>query len=90
MSSSRVSFRMDETLKKQLEAVFENIGMNMTTGFTVIAKGIVRQGGIPADYVSDPFFSEANQERLAQSIQHAEEGKLIHKTPEELGLNEDE
>lgn len=84
MPSSKVSVRMDEALKKQLEAVFENIGMNMTTGINVLAKGIVRRGGIPSELVNDPFYSEANQKRLHNSMEQLEKGQVITKTMEEL------
>lgn len=33
-----VSFRMDDTLKRQTEAVLEELGLNMTTAMTMFAK----------------------------------------------------
>jgi DNA-damage-inducible protein J len=47
MATANVTIRMDEVLKKQAETLFEDMGMNMTTAFTVFAKAAVRQGKIP-------------------------------------------
>ena len=38
-----VSFRMDDTLKRQTEAILEALGLNMTTAMTMFAKTIVRE-----------------------------------------------
>lgn len=47
MATTSVTIRMDESLKKQAEGLFNDMGMNMTTAFTVFAKTAVRQGKIP-------------------------------------------
>jgi addiction module RelB/DinJ family antitoxin len=38
---------MDETLKKQAESLFNELGMNMTTAFNVFVRQAVRQRRIP-------------------------------------------
>lgn len=53
MAQANVSFRMDEELKKQAEAMFNDFGMNMTTAFTIFAKTVVRQGRIPFEISVD-------------------------------------
>ena len=47
MATTSITIRMDESLKKQAENLFEDMGMNMTTAFTVFTKAAVRQGKIP-------------------------------------------
>ena len=85
MATTSVTVRMDETLKKQAEILFEDMGLNMTTAITIFAKAVVRQGKIPFEIAADPFWSEANQARLRQSISDLEAGKgLVTKTMEEL------
>ena len=44
---SNVSFRIDSELKKQADALFAQLGMNMTTAFNIFLRQIVREGGIP-------------------------------------------
>lgn len=76
MASANITIRMDENLKRQAESAFSSMGMNMTTAFTIFAQAVVRQGKIPFEIVSDPFYSESNLAVLRQSLQNANEGKL--------------
>jgi len=89
-NSTKVSFRIDQDDKERLEAVFKNIGLNISTGLAILTKGVIRRGGIPGEFFEDPFYGSANQSRLAASVRHDQEGHLIFKTTEELGLNDDE
>ena len=68
MSTTSVTIRMDDQLKRQAEKLFEELGMNMTTAFTVFTKAAVRQGKIPFEIAIDPFFSEINQAHLRAAI----------------------
>jgi DNA-damage-inducible protein J len=60
---------MDEQLKRQAELLFKDLGMNMTTAFTIFTKAAVRQGKIPFEIATDPFFSETNQEHLRAAVE---------------------
>jgi len=55
MATTSITIRIDEHLKKQAETLFENIGMNMTTAFTIFTKAVVRQGKIPFEIAADQF-----------------------------------
>ena len=44
---SNVSFRIDSDLKAQADALFAELGLNMTTAFNIFLRQSVRQGGIP-------------------------------------------
>ena len=81
-----VSFRMDDTLKRQTEAILEQLGLNMTTAMTMFAKTIVREQRLPLDLSIDPFYSAANQSRLKRTIENYESGKSepIKKSVEDL------
>ena len=83
---ANVSFRMDDTLKQQTEAVLEQLGLNMTTAMTMFAKTIVREQRLPLDLSIDPFYSAANQSRLKRAIENYESGRSepIKKSLEEL------
>ncbi len=76
MASTSITIRMDEKLKKQAEAMFEDMGLNMTTAFTMFTKAVVRQGKIPFEIVADPFWSDENQAYLRKSIEDAKAGRL--------------
>ena len=72
---ANVSIRMDDTLKRQTEAILEQLGLNMTTAMTMFAKTIVREQRLPLDLSIDPFYSAANQSRLKRTIENYESGK---------------
>jgi DNA-damage-inducible protein J len=91
MATANVSFRMDEGLKKKAETIFNEMGMNMTTAFTIFTKAVVRQGKIPFEITVDPFYSEANQAYLKEAIADLNAGKnLVVKTMDELLAMENE
>ena len=83
---ANVSFRMDDTLKQQTEAVLEQLGLNMTTAMTMFAKSIVREQRLPLDLSIDPFYSAANQSRLKHAIENYESDRSepVKKSVEEL------
>jgi DNA-damage-inducible protein J len=79
MASTSVTIRMDENLKRRAEALFEDMGLNMTTAVTVFVKAAVRQNKIPFEISGDPFYSEENMERLRRSIAQMEStGGTVH------------
>lgn len=75
MATTSITIRMDENLKKQAEALFDEMGLNMTTAITMFAKAVVRQNKIPFEIAADPFFSETNQAHLRRAIADLEAGK---------------
>lgn len=80
MAQTTVNIRIDEELKKQVEALFSDFGMNMTTAFTIFAKAVVRERRIPFEITaSEPFYSETNKAHLMKSIEQLNQGKgTIH------------
>ncbi len=47
MATTNITMRMDENLKAQLQELVSNLGMDMTTFFTISAKQAVREQRIP-------------------------------------------
>ena len=47
---ANVSIRMDDNLKKQAEDLFNDLGMNLTTAFTIFVKQAIREQGLPEKY----------------------------------------
>ncbi len=75
MAQALVNFRMDEALKQNMERTCQDLGMNMTTAFTIFAKKMTREKRIPFDVSIDPFYSEANMNYLKKVISDIESGK---------------
>jgi addiction module RelB/DinJ family antitoxin len=44
---SNVSFRIDSTVKAKAEALFAELGLNMTTAFNMFLRQSIREGRIP-------------------------------------------
>ncbi|MEF9839574.1 MAG: type II toxin-antitoxin system RelB/DinJ family antitoxin [Lachnospiraceae bacterium] len=53
MAQTNISIRMDEDLKKQFDTFCSDIGMNMTTAFSIFAKTVVREQRIPFELKVD-------------------------------------
>ena len=70
-----VNFRMDSELKKNMESLCDELGMSMTTAFTIFAKKMTREHRIPFDVSADPFYSEANIKYLEGIINDIQAGK---------------
>ena len=81
-----ISIRLDDKVKAELDEICEEIGMNLTTLFTVYAKKVARDREIPfrLSAPEDPFYSESNMKALAESEKQFREGKVVIKTMEEL------
>jgi DNA-damage-inducible protein J len=73
-----VNFRMDADLKKSMEQTCKEMGMSMSTAFIIYATKVSREKRIPFEVEAepDPFYSEANMERLRKAIADANAGKL--------------
>ena len=77
-----VNFRLDESDKKGMEQVCNEIGLSMSAAFTIFAKKVAREKRIPFELNVDPFYSEENLKRLAAAIADANAG--VNMTEHEL------
>ena len=89
MAQIMVNFRIDEDLKKNMEQTCKEMGMSMTTAFTIFATKVTRERRIPFEVAAepDPFYSEANIERLRKAAADVKKGRM---TEHELIEVEDE
>jgi len=90
MAQTLVNIRMDEDLKKSMERTCRDLGMNMTTAFTIFAKKVSREQRIPFDVSVDPFYSEQNMAAIDDAAERIKQGRVIVKTLEELEAMENE
>ncbi|MCI8829181.1 MAG: type II toxin-antitoxin system RelB/DinJ family antitoxin [Ruminiclostridium sp.] len=76
MAQTMVNFRMDEDLKRSMERVCSDMGMSMTTAFTIFAKKVTRENRIPFEVSAYPSArqEEPNEETIA-AIQEIQEIK---------------
>ena len=47
MSAKNITFRLDETLKKQAEIIYESMGLNMSSALQLFVAQTVARGSIP-------------------------------------------
>lgn len=87
-----VSLRLDDKIKKELDEICEEMGMNLTTFFMIYAKKVLRDRTIPFEITApiDPFYSESNMRQLEKAERQIEEGRVIVKSMEELEAMADE
>jgi DNA-damage-inducible protein J len=78
MAQAMINFRMDEDLKMGMEQTCRDMGMSMTTAFTIFAMKVCKERRIPFEVVADPdpFYAEANMIRLRKAIADAKAGQL--------------
>lgn len=74
---STVSIRIDSELKKGMEAVCADLGINLTTAFTMLAKKMVREQRVPFEVSIDPFYSESNLNHLREGIKELNAGRGV-------------
>ena len=77
MAQTLVNIRMDEELKKNMEQVCQELGMNMTTAITIFAKKMTRENRIPFEVSVDPFYSDSNIAQLRRGVETLNAGKGI-------------
>ncbi len=54
MAQVMVNFRIDETIKKSMEQACKEMGMSMTTAFTIFATKVSREKRIPFEITAEP------------------------------------
>lgn len=79
MSTTTISIRMDEQVKKEADQLFNEMGMNITTAFNIFVRQAIRERAIPfAIQLGQP-----NRETLAAML----EAERIAKDPHITGYN---
>lgn len=71
-----VNFRLDEEVKKSMEQVCSDLGLSMSSAFTIFAKKVSREKRIPFDVSIDPFYSESNIRHLEKKMEEYKAGRL--------------
>lgn len=77
MAQAMINFRIDEELKKNMEKTCKEMGLSMTTAFTIFATKVSKEKRIPFEITIDPFFSEQNIKRLERGVIALKAGKGV-------------
>lgn len=73
---SNINLRIDADLKKELDFILREMGMNITTAFTIFAKKVARDCRIPFEITApDPFYSEENMSLLKSRVADINAGR---------------
>ena len=64
MATTNISIRMDSDLKAQADALFSELGMNLSTAFNIFVRQSLRDGGIPFEIKMD----QPNKETMAAML----------------------
>ncbi len=66
---AQVNFRMDDDIKTRAEALFEELGLNLSTAINMFVRQSLREGGIPFDITTqnsvtyDEYFNATDEEK---------------------------
>ncbi len=79
-NTTNISIRMDADLKAQADALFAELGMNLSTAFNIFVRQSLREGGIPFEVKLE----QPNKETVAAML----EAERIAKDPSVEGYND--
>lgn len=79
-ATTNISIRMDADLKAQADALFAELGMNLSTAFNIFVRQSLREGRIPFDI----SLHQPNQETVAAML----EAERIARDPSVKGCND--
>ena len=79
-STTNITIRMDANLKVQAEALFNELGMNLSTAFNIFVRQSLREGAIP--------FKIQLERPNAETIAAMEEAKRIANDPSVKGYTD--
>ena len=66
-NTTNISIRMDADLKAQADALFNELGMDLTTAFNIFVFRSLREGGIPFKV----RLEQPNKETIAAMLEEA-------------------
>ena len=86
-TTTNICIRMDSDLKAQADALFSELGMNLTTAFNIFVRQSIREGGIPFEI----SINQPNKETIAAMLEAeriAKDSSIKHYSDVEEALRE--
>lgn len=80
MTTTNINIRMDSDLKAQADALFGELGMNLSTAFNIFVRQSIRDGGIPFEIT----LNQPSKDTIAAML----EAERIVKDPSVKGYND--
>jgi len=84
---TNVTVKIDETVKKEAETLFDKLGMSMSGAINIFVRQAIREQAIPfpiraatAEEKYDEYFNSHNMKILTESIEQAKNGQVITKS----------
>ena len=76
MGSCTLQIRIDSDLRREADSLFSGAGLDLSSAVRLFLRQSVIRRRLPFEVVgADPFYSEANQRALADSIRSIERGE---------------
>lgn len=73
--SSILTVRLDSEDKKAFDAFCKAVGLTPSAAVNLFVKATLREGELPFKIKIDPFYSEANMERLKRNAAEMDAGE---------------
>ena len=80
MTTTNINIRMDSDLKAQADALFGELGMNLSTAFNIFVRKSIRDGGIPFEIT----LNQPSKDTIAAML----EAERIARDPSVKGYND--
>ena len=78
MSSCTLQIRIDSDLRREADSLFSGAGLDLSSAVRLFLRQSVIRRRLPFEVIgADPFFSDANQRALAESIRSIEHGEAV-------------
>jgi len=94
---ANVTIRVDEAVKKEAEALFNNLGISMSGAINIFFRQAIREQAIPfsiraktTEEKYSEYFNPHNMKILMESIEQANSGQIITKSLAELEAMEND
>ena len=91
MAQTNLTIRIDEQIKQDIEALFDNLGLSISGAINIFFRQALREQAIPfsiraktTEEKYNEYFNPYNMKRLKESIEQAERGEIITFTMAEL------
>jgi DNA-damage-inducible protein J len=77
--NKKVSISVKTSLadKQKAAAIFDSLGLNLSTAINIFIKKSIAEGGLPFE-VRDPFYSAANQAELNRRFEKITRNQNLH------------
>ena len=94
---TNVTIRIDETVKKDAETLFDKLGISMSGAINIFFRQAIREQAIPfpiraktAEEKYSEYFNPHNMKILMKSVEQAKNGQVITKSLAELEAMEND